>query len=113
MCKSQWNSLLAKVSTQTFQWETTPMEFVVFVVHLLMMDKKENLVSFKNFQEYCLEKSKLQTWVMSWSTTLHEISCVQQKVGLILYSKIPILSPTLELSKSGLKDHFWSPKGGL
>ena len=27
---------------------------------------------------------------------------------LLKYSKIPILRPLLELSKSGLKDHFWT-----
>ena len=26
----------------------------------------------------------------------------------VMYSKIPILRPLLGLSKSGLKDHFWT-----
>ena len=29
-------------------------------------------------------------------------------VIFFLYSKIPILRPPLGLSKSGLKDHFWT-----
>ena len=31
-----------------------------------------------------------------------------RKVSVRKYSKIPILRPPLELSKSGLKDHFWT-----
>ena len=34
----------------------------------------------------------------------------QRSVGIVthIYSKIPILRPPLGLSKSGLKDHFWT-----
>ena len=36
------------------------------------------------------------------------------KDGIQKYSKILILRPPLGLSKSGLKDHFWTvPKGSL
>ena len=31
-----------------------------------------------------------------------------KSVSIIIYSKIPILRPPLGLSKSGLKDHFWT-----
>ena len=46
-------------------------------------------------------KSKV---IISLSDTLDSAPFTQQEN----YSKIPILRPPLGLSKSGLKDHFWT-----
>ena len=56
--------------------------------------------------------------ILAMVTPLTIISKLELKLGkkytlrfflpLSIYSKIPILRPPLRLSKSGLKDHFWT-----
>ena len=53
----------------------------------------------------------LRPWLLlifGFDTALCLTSVIWLYIVYSKYSKIPILRPPLELSKSGLKDHFWT-----
>ena len=52
---------------------------------------------------YCVSFSSLELYLLKYVVCLRVKNCCP-----FIYSKIPILRPPLGLSKSGLKDHFWT-----
>ena len=51
-----------------------------------------------------------KTFTMQEKSKAHQSNYMylSKNIWLVRYSKIPIIRPPLKLSKSGLKDHFWT-----
>ena len=82
----------------------------MFVKHYApnhMLDPKDKLMFYNKKKEF-EKKNKKTKSNYSANKARSILKLYTNEYIMSLYSKIPILRPPLELSKSGLKDHFWT-----